>query len=353
VGQAEADALITLPTGGGAVRSIGETFQPDLQTGTGRARIPFDVPAGRAGLQPDLTLAYDSAAGNGPFGLGWSLALPRVARETAHGLPRYDDSDTFLLSGAERLVAVPDGPGLPAAAQRYRPAAEGLFARILRRRETVGVRRADYWDVWTQDGRRSRYGSAPPADVTAAWRDPAAVSSPDDHARVFAWLLSETVDAWGNRVEYAYERDGEALYLSGIRYVNDGDGRFLVHIELRYEQRTDVVTDRRAGFEVRTGKRCIGIDSSTWHDNQPVLARTLRLGYLNADGNGVSLLRRVELEGSDGPSVQAMPPLDFGAGPPTGRPVRRRTARRAPAQRHRSLLAQPWRRPVRRAADDA
>ena len=47
---------------------------------------------------------YSSGHGNGLFGLGWSLALPRITRKTEKGLPRYDDSDVFVLSGSEDLV---------------------------------------------------------------------------------------------------------------------------------------------------------------------------------------------------------------------------------------------------------
>jgi hypothetical protein len=42
----------------------------------------------RSGFGPQLALAYDSGAGNGPFGLGWSLLLPSIARKPEKGLPQ-------------------------------------------------------------------------------------------------------------------------------------------------------------------------------------------------------------------------------------------------------------------------
>jgi Salmonella virulence plasmid 65kDa B protein len=55
--------------------------------------------------------AYDryvkGGSGNGPFGLGWKLSLPEITRKTDKGLPKYQDaeeSDVFILSGAEDLV---------------------------------------------------------------------------------------------------------------------------------------------------------------------------------------------------------------------------------------------------------
>ena len=60
---------LSLPKGGGALRGMGEKFQANPVTGTAGASVPIAVSPGR-GLAPELALAYDSGAGNGPFGLG-------------------------------------------------------------------------------------------------------------------------------------------------------------------------------------------------------------------------------------------------------------------------------------------
>src|SRR6185437_8967162 len=89
----------------------------------------------------------DLGIGNGPFGLGWALSLPGVARKTSRGVPRYrndssaadEPSDTFVLAGAEDLVHVSSShPGRA----RYRPRTEGLFARIEHVQDATG----DYWE---------------------------------------------------------------------------------------------------------------------------------------------------------------------------------------------------------------
>src|SRR5678809_946120 len=96
---------ITLPKGGGALAGLGEKFSPDLHTGTGNFTVPIAVPPGRNGFQPQLNLVYSTGNGNGAFGLGWNLSIPGVSRKTSKGVPRYDeDSDVFILSGAEDLV---------------------------------------------------------------------------------------------------------------------------------------------------------------------------------------------------------------------------------------------------------
>src|SRR6266851_978679 len=98
---------LSLPKGGGAIRGIGEKFAANPVTGTGSMTVPIATSPGRSGFGPQLSLSYDSGTGNGPFGFGWHLILPSITRKTDKGLPQYGDSeesDTFILSGAEDLV---------------------------------------------------------------------------------------------------------------------------------------------------------------------------------------------------------------------------------------------------------
>ena len=144
---------INLPKGGGAIRGMGEKFAANPVTGTGSMTVPIATSPGRSGFGPELSLSYDSGAGNGPFGFGWSLSLPAITRKTDKGLPRYRDwssdpadADVFVLSGAEDLVPVfrlgadgsivTDASGQPQIhedtidgyrVRRYRPRIEGLF----------------------------------------------------------------------------------------------------------------------------------------------------------------------------------------------------------------------------------
>src|SRR4249919_2255516 len=108
-GSDAAAPAIQLPKGGGALRGIGEKFAANPVTGTGSMSVPVATSPGRSGFGPQLSLTYDSGAGNGPFGFGWSLSLPSITRKTEKGLPQYLDaqeSDVFILSGAEDLVPV-------------------------------------------------------------------------------------------------------------------------------------------------------------------------------------------------------------------------------------------------------
>ena len=125
------------------LKGLGEKFQPDLHTGTGRYSIPIAIPSGRNGFQPQLSLNYSAGSPNGPFGIGWTLDIPSIYRKTSQGIPKYDDKfengepawnpneDFFVLSEADDLVYV--GNGL------YRPRIEGLFSRIQKIKSSDGV----------------------------------------------------------------------------------------------------------------------------------------------------------------------------------------------------------------------
>ena len=159
-------ASIALPKGGGAIRGIGEKFAANPVTGTATLTLPIATSPGRAGFGPTLALTYDSGAGNGPFGLGWTLALPSITRRTDKGLPRYEDqaeSDVFILSGSEDLVpamieSTPGHCGLEARPPHEvigggRPPALHVALRELKRRVGRGVRLGHRHAVFEQHPR--------------------------------------------------------------------------------------------------------------------------------------------------------------------------------------------------------
>jgi RHS repeat-associated protein len=206
---------ITLPKGGGAIRGIGEKFEVNPAAGTGSLAIPLPISPGRADFTPQLTLAYDSGSGNGPFGWGWSLSLPAITRSTDKRLPRYHDdenSDVFLLSGAEDLVPAlaehadtwarhPETravDGVSFTVECYRPRIEGLFARIER-----WTRQSDgdvHWRSISRDNVMTTYGGS----------DASRIADPTDPGRVFSWLACESRDDKGNAIVYEYAAEDSA-----------------------------------------------------------------------------------------------------------------------------------------------
>ncbi len=241
---------VSLPKGGGAIRGLGEKFGANPATGTGSMTVPITVTPGRSGFNPQLSLSYDSGAGNGPFGLGWGIALPAIARKTEKGLPRYldaADSDEFILSGAEDLVPVlveeDNGDwvrqtlpprtvdGRTYGIRRYRPRIEGLFARI--ERWTNRSDPADsFWRSIGRDNITTWYGKTPESRI----------ADPTVPTRVFSWLICESHDDKGNVASYEYKpEDSVNLDLTQAHEANRTDhgrsaNRYLKRV--RYGNRT-------------------------------------------------------------------------------------------------------------------
>ncbi|MCI0647258.1 MAG: toxin, partial [Chloroflexi bacterium] len=228
---------ISLPKGGGAIRGIGEKFAANPVTGTGSLSVPIAASPGRSGFGPQLSLSYDSGAGNGPFGFGWSLGLPQITRKTDKGLPQYldggknqPDSDGYILSGAEDLVpeykkdadgnwVIENGKfvffdeprtigNVTYLVRRYRPRIEGLFARIERwtNQETGEI----HWRSITRDNITTLYGK----DNNSRIIDPAD-PDPEHPTRIFSWLICQSYDDRGNAIVYEYaEENSKAVVLS-------------------------------------------------------------------------------------------------------------------------------------------
>ena len=225
---------LSLPKGGGAIRGIGEKFAANPVTGTGSMTVPIATSPGRSGFGPQLSLSYDSGAGNGPFGLGWHLSIPSITRKTDKGLPRYldsEDSDVFILSGAEDLVPLlRDDTGkwiqdkltrnrtvagirVTYLVERYRPRIEGLFARI--ERWTNASDPTDtFWRSISKDNVTTWYGR------TAESR----IQDPANPAHIFSWLICESHDAKGNVISYVYKpEDSNGLDLAQANESNRTD----------------------------------------------------------------------------------------------------------------------------------
>ena len=211
---------------------MGEKFAANPVTGSGSMIVPIATSPGRSGFGPQLSLSYDSGAGNGPFGFGWSLALPAITRKTDKGLPRFRDwstdpqeEDVFMLSGSEDLVPVlrQGTAGLEIhedlidgyRVRRYRPRIEDLFARIERWQwipsssdsRPEAEQRADmHWRSISKDNILTIYG----ADANSR------IADPDDPQRIFSWLICESRDDKGNGIRYLYKaEDGTATLRPG------------------------------------------------------------------------------------------------------------------------------------------
>jgi RHS repeat-associated protein len=273
---------LSLPKGGGAIGSMGEKFDVNPSKGTGSTSFPVHVSPGRGGVQPQLTLHYDSGAGNGEFGLGWRLSgSANITRKTSKGLPRYNDagadadSDVYLLSDMEDLVplfkrdvqsnVVLDANLNPVVAEsfvdgyvvrRYSPRIEQSFNRIER---WTSVTNPDdiHWRTISPQNQTTVFGSASESRIYNSR------AGPDEPLCIFSWLVAMTYDAYGNAMIFNYKaEDSVNVPTMQANEANRLDTDRTANRYLKSIQYGNITANREMGTWLPMS--AFGLDPSTW-----------------------------------------------------------------------------------------
>ena len=268
------DAGQILP-GAGSVSSTGEF----------NYRIPIDVPAGRAGMQPSLALAYGSRGRNGHVGVGFQLEgiseINRCAKTFAtEGLAdgvHVDQSDSYCLDG-HKLVAIVGAYG--AEGTEYRTE-EDTFARI--KSHTTSDLGVTTFSVEMRDGRLRTYaepGSSAPS------------------ANVIAWPIQEEHDRSGNSILYSYELSTGEYRPTRIDYntitVDKVAQKGPRNVQFEYESRLDTPSVFVGPVQVRTGSRLKGIALSAPDPVTTEMVWRYDLTYEPGVATGASRLTKVQ-----------------------------------------------------------
>src|SRR3989344_6997109 len=85
----------------------GESSKVEGTTGAFTYRIPFDIPPGRNGFQPDVALEYNSQnTSDGIVGYGWSLSVPYIQRLNKTGSENLYGGTPHFTSSIDGELAV-------------------------------------------------------------------------------------------------------------------------------------------------------------------------------------------------------------------------------------------------------
>lgn len=244
-------------------------------SGSASYSIPIAVPPGTTGVQPKITLQYDSLAGNGPAGMGWTVGgLATITRcptsisidGTAAGAPGvdpvdYDANDKFCLNG-ERLVPVTGSYG--ADGTEYRTRYEEFSKVISNGTQGSGPR---WFQVWRKSGEILEFGNTADSRIEAL-----APNNPS----VWVWALNKLSDTYGNYETFSYAEDATngGYRISRIDYTGNA-GQALApynHIDFIYATRPDPAQTYEAGSKITQDKRLTNIkvyaDATLFRDYQ-------------------------------------------------------------------------------------
>ncbi|HEX5151652.1 MAG TPA: SpvB/TcaC N-terminal domain-containing protein [Parafilimonas sp.] len=246
--------------------SAGINFiEPPKANNNGNASLsyPLKIPKGRQGMEPQLTVQYNSEGGNSWMGLGWNLSIPFVGIETRWGVPRYDpdfESEMYNLNGEQLAPTNNRTPFVARVVDKrdFHPRVEGEFNRIMRHGNSP---KNYWWEVTAKNGTRSFYGGTPANGVISG-----AVLK-DDEGNIGQWMLAETRDLNNNFVKYEYKEvndagvsggtvQGRQLYINKILYTGNGSSNgpyaieFIRDRDRNESKRRDIDINCRLGFKV-------------------------------------------------------------------------------------------------------
>lgn len=213
----------------GVVGSLGGVVDVSLLGGAVYS-IPIDLPKGLGGVQPQLSICYNSQDRNGLLGWAWNLGgLSSISR--INSTPYHDGhiniGDRFCLDGSRLLKTGPGSYGANGTSYRTE---QDRMSKIVSYQES-GIVGPSYFKVWTADGNILYYGHS---SDSKAFVDPT--------HRVHLWLLNKMEDRDGNTMEFHYTIDTDSYRLDAIEYSgNTNDGiRPAFRIEFSYKTRDDV-----------------------------------------------------------------------------------------------------------------
>ncbi|MFY2560891.1 RHS repeat-associated core domain-containing protein [Corallococcus terminator] len=288
--------------------------------GAATYKVPLWVPQGRAGIQPSLSLNYNSRGGNGLLGVGWGLGgLSQITRcgkttvqDTAPGPVMFDSTDALCLDG-KRLVQVGTTSG---GEKTYATEVEEFSHIVAKQADGLGPQ---WFEVQLKNGLVLEYGKDGTSRIEGYRMNfvPASSNSGDssvvgNHTAQsvrYGWSLSRMRDRKGNfmsleyqlRVHgnssqgYAYEQLPVALRYTGS--TTDASvatpGRAVLFHYQEMTERPDRIERFVSGLKLVGVRR---LESIAMHGpgGGPEALRSYRLAYRNDSISGRSLLATLQ-----------------------------------------------------------
>ena len=185
--------------------------QAGVSGGASTYHIPIQLPPGRAGMQPEVSLNYSSRSGNGIAGMGWSLSasssITRCAATYAQDgfmqNPQYNSNDRLCLEG-QRLINTSGSYG--SSGTEYRTEIDS-FVRVTQSGSLNGS--STWFRVEYKNGRVAYFGKDAKSRLVHSGK-----------TATYSWLMQYQHDATENNfINYEYGDFGVSeKLLTGIYY---------------------------------------------------------------------------------------------------------------------------------------
>lgn len=252
--------------------------------------VSIEAPKGLPGIQPQVSINYNSQAGNGLVGFGCNLSGFSVITRGPRSIwydnmasgTTYESDDAFFLDG-QRLIEQENITGCDSAVYCLETSP---YTCIVLHGRNASSQESMWFEMTTPDGTKSQYNIKQFILKNSAFK-------------VNAWFITSVNNAVGNYAYYQYTYAGNYPYPNKISY---GDNT----IEFTYEARPDTIFFSYEGNQGNIGKRLKTIKTKT--DNNVYREYTLNYSTGDATATGFSHLSTVTVKNGAG---ETMNPITF------------------------------------------
>lgn len=219
-------------------------FQIDAMGGF-HYNIPVVCSPGTAGIEPKLSIGYNSNGSNNWLGKGFDLEGISMIRRTGksvffdglNGGVKFNSSDVFEMDGTRLLIR---SGTYGAAGATYKTPVENYHTIVSN--GSAGSSGPQYFTVATPEGLFMEYGNTGDSRSMDA-----------GNTEIFAWYINKVYDAFGNYMTYSYSNSGGELLISEINYTGNAAAGLSPYntIKFEYMDRSDDISFYAAGKEFK------------------------------------------------------------------------------------------------------
>jgi YD repeat-containing protein len=261
------NALETVGTKANRLKTVGASGV-DESSGAFTYSYPFSLPKGKMGLEPAISLSYNSQSSeNSVVGYGWNLALPSIERSAKKGVDKIYTNNDFLSTLGGELVLK------SGTTNTYiQKIDDGSYQEYTLSNNT--------WTLRDRSGNTYLFG----LDSDSKLFD---IKNTSKNSK---WYLSEMRDVFGNRVKYIYEKKDNFIYPKEIQYTLDKSGSYSNKIVFERETRLDTEKSYKTQFLVELREKIKTIRA--YSDNVEVAK--IELAYTTGQNGSRSLLSAIK-----------------------------------------------------------
>ena len=226
------------------VGSTPYTFKVNAN-GSSAFTIPLSLPQGQAGMTPELSIIYNSLAGEGILGYGMNLSC--ISSITRNGKRSFYDGSNSAVSFTNAIFEL-DGIRLikNGSSNNYLKEIDD-FSRITLHNGTTG--NPQYFVVQQKNGGRLYYGD---------YNGTNAFQKSSSNTAYIAWYLAAQEDVHGNYISYQYEQDltNGDVWLTSITYTLHASHNFAHEnkILFNYQRYVEAQSGYIPGCQVKRDK---------------------------------------------------------------------------------------------------